>query len=89
VTSSDTQNPPRILVLMAAFSGAKWIGDQIQSVLNQKLVDLCLVIRDDASSDSTAADIEHIAARDAQVRLSVANAPSGSAARQQPCAGGQ
>jgi rhamnosyltransferase len=44
---------PRILVLLAAFNGRKWIEEQINSVLRQRGVQVHLVVGDDASTDNT------------------------------------
>ena len=49
---SDTQ--PRVVVLMATFNGAVHIGDQIRSILDQRDVNVRLIIRDDGSTDATA-----------------------------------
>jgi rhamnosyltransferase len=66
---------------MATFDGARWIDEQLDSILNQRRVDVQTVIRDDGSSDSTAANVERIAINDNRITLSVADAPSGSAAQ--------
>lgn len=44
---------PRIAVLLAAYNGEKWIEKQIETILNQKDVDLHLYISIDISTDST------------------------------------
>jgi rhamnosyltransferase len=72
---------PKVLVLLAAYNGAKWIGEQIQSVLAQTGVDVHLVIRDDGSSDSTRSEIERFTAVDSRVELIAAPAPSRSASQ--------
>lgn len=43
----------RVCVLMTSFNGSKYISDQIQSVLNQKCVDVTLYLSDDGSTDPT------------------------------------
>lgn len=45
-------------VLMSTYNGAKFISEQIASILNQKDVDLMLVVRDDGSSDETISLLE-------------------------------
>jgi rhamnosyltransferase len=50
--SSHTPSP-RILVLLATFNGAKWIEEQIDSILRQKDVNVHVVVGDDASTDNT------------------------------------
>lgn len=50
---SFNSKPPRILVLLACYNGEKYIEEQIKSILQQKDVDLDILISDDGSSDST------------------------------------
>lgn len=50
--------PRRVLVLMATYNGAKWISDQISSILNQTSVEIEIIIRDDFSTDKTVSIIE-------------------------------
>lgn len=45
---------PTVSVLMSTYNGAKYIREQIDSILNQKDVNVELLIRDDGSSDNTA-----------------------------------
>jgi rhamnosyltransferase len=68
-------------VLLAAYNGEKFIGEQIESILRQTLVDLRLVIRDDGSSDSTVPIIRRFAEADARIVLITAETASGSAAQ--------
>lgn len=44
---------PRVCVLMSTFNGERYIEEQIDSILNQKGVEITLLIRDDGSSDNT------------------------------------
>jgi rhamnosyltransferase len=60
---------PRVLVLLASYNGAAWIGEQIQSVLAQAGVEVHLVIRDDGSSDRTLSEIARFTASDSRVEL--------------------
>lgn len=48
----------KILVLLSSYNGERYISDQIKSILNQKNVDITLLIRDDGSSDNTCKIIE-------------------------------
>lgn len=43
----------KVIVLMSTYNGEKYIKEQIDSILNQKYVDLKLFVRDDGSNDST------------------------------------
>jgi glycosyltransferase involved in cell wall biosynthesis len=42
-----------ITILMAAYNGEQYIGEQIESILNQTEANWNLVIQDDCSSDAT------------------------------------
>jgi rhamnosyltransferase len=66
---------------MATYEGARWVGEQILSILNQRLVEVRIAVRDDGSSDSTANDIARLATEDPRITLSIADEPSGSAAQ--------
>lgn len=46
-------NKFKVLVLMSTYNGAKYLKEQIESILSQKNVDIQLLIRDDMSTDST------------------------------------
>lgn len=43
----------KILVMMSTYNGEKYIGEQIQSIINQKQVKVDIIIRDDGSTDHT------------------------------------
>ena len=45
---------PRVTVLMAAYNGAKLIGESLDSLLAQGFADFEVVVVDDASTDATA-----------------------------------
>jgi rhamnosyltransferase len=70
---------PRVLVLLAACNGARWIGQQIDSVLAQENVDLRLIIRDDGSTDGTPRELDRFAG-DPRVSTLDDATPTGSAA---------
>lgn len=70
---------PRILVLMAAYNGARWLGEQVDSILAQEGVALQLVIADDASRDETADMVAREWGTDARVQLLRWSTGSGSA----------
>ena len=46
-------NQPHILVLIATYNGAPWLEQQVRSILNQRGVNVQLVISDDNSTDNT------------------------------------
>jgi rhamnosyltransferase len=58
--SSDEPTLPRVLVLMAAYNGALWLNEQVDSILKQNGVHVRLVISDDWSSDGTPALLERL-----------------------------
>jgi rhamnosyltransferase len=68
------------MVLMATYNGSRWIREQMESILAQQGVELGIAVRDDASTDRTRWELARFA-QDEKVRLVVASAPSGSAAR--------
>lgn len=43
----------RVAILMSTYNGEKYLRDQLDSIFNQKNVEIRLVIRDDGSNDST------------------------------------
>lgn len=43
----------KILVILAAYNGAKYIEEQMDSILNQKSVSLTIMVFDDCSTDNT------------------------------------
>lgn len=71
---------PNVLVLLASYNGAKWINDQLTSILAQKCVHVRVVIRDDGSSDTTLKEIARFAA-DERIQVAPSSAPTGSAAQ--------
>lgn len=54
---------PRIDVLLATYNGADYLREQIDSVLAQQGVEVCLRIRDDGSSDATFSILQDYARR--------------------------
>ena len=59
----------KVTVLMSAYNGARYIKEQIQSILDQKDVTVSLVIRDDGSTDETPLILDQIAEQNANVSL--------------------
>jgi len=54
---------PQVDVLMATFNGRRWIAPQVDSILDQRGVDVQLTVSDDGSSDGT---IQYLRARSEQ-----------------------
>ena len=46
-------NKPKVLVLVATYNGEKYLRTQLDSILNQKDVDIFIKVADDRSTDST------------------------------------
>ena len=62
-----TKNVPSVLVMMASYNGEDHIAEQIESILNQKNVNITILITDDCSQDRTACICKGIAQKDARV----------------------
>lgn len=60
---------PLVSVVMANYRGAAYLHHAIESVLNQAVPDLELIVVDDLSGDDSVRIIEEYAARDPRVRL--------------------
>jgi glycosyltransferase involved in cell wall biosynthesis len=58
-----------ISVVLCSYNGARFIEEQVQSVLAQTYPVQELIVVDDASSDNTCAIIEQLAAKDGRIRL--------------------
>jgi len=69
-----------VLVLLASCNGARWIREQIESILAQEAVQARTVIADDGSSDGTLEEIARFS-QGGRVTLSTPSAPAGSAAQ--------
>jgi len=72
--------PPRVLVLLAAYNGATWIKEQIDSILGQIGVEVDLIVSDDGSSDGTP-ELLSVLADGKRVRTTCPALPTGSAAQ--------
>lgn len=80
LNSSHDQTRPRVLVLLAAYNGSAWIGRQIRSILDQEQIQVCVVVRDDGSTDGTRAELQRLGSPD-RVSLVFATHRAGSAAQ--------
>jgi glycosyltransferase involved in cell wall biosynthesis len=60
-----------ISVLMATFDGEAFIEEAIESVLQQRGVELELVVTDDGSVDATPAIVRDLARRDPRIRFAI------------------
>jgi rhamnosyltransferase len=67
------------LVLLAAYNGAAWISQQLESTLAQRGVSLHVVVRDDVSGDGTKTELLRFEG-DARIRLIFEPQRAGSAA---------
>lgn len=70
---------PRILILLATYNGEPWLREQVESILAQEGVEVCIDIGDDVSKDGTRALIESAWGQDPRVRLHAWPRGSGSA----------
>ncbi|AND64626.1 hypothetical protein AX766_09445 [Flavobacterium covae] len=59
----------KIAVLLPTYNGAKFIKEQIDSILNQSHQNIELLIRDDSSTDNTIEILRSIASQDNRVKL--------------------
>ena len=58
---SRQTSEPRIAILLAAFNGARWLNEQVESILKQTEVNLTLFISVDQSNDGTEALVNQLA----------------------------
>lgn len=58
-----------VAVLMSTYNGEKYLREQIDSILNQKAVEIYLFIRDDGSSDKTIKIIESYIRKQKNIKL--------------------
>lgn len=60
---------PKISVIMPAYNAEKYIGEAVESVLNQTYENLELLIIDDCSTDGTFQLLECIAKKDSRIKI--------------------
>ena len=71
---------PRVTVLLATHNGARWLDEQLDTILAQQGVDVRVIALDDASTDATVALLTARAALDARVTVLDLEGSAGGAA---------
>lgn len=56
-------------ILLATYNGARFVEQQIESILRQTHTDWRLLVRDDGSTDATVAICEHLRLKDSRISL--------------------
>ncbi len=69
MSESDIFPLPKVVVLLAAYNGERWVDEQVQSILNQQGVDISLHISVDEGRDNTQQLCETYAAKYSNVTL--------------------
>lgn len=59
----------KINILMATYNGRRYVGKQVESILNQTYKDFRLIISDDGSTDSTVKILEEYEDKDSRVEV--------------------
>ena len=57
----------KVDILLATYNGARFLKEQLDSILNQTHIEFRLIISDDKSTDKTRAIIEEYAAKDSRI----------------------
>ena len=70
---------PRVTVLLATHDGMPWLPEQVATILDQRGVDVELIISDDASADGSWAWLQDLATADERITLLTQREPSGRA----------
>jgi rhamnosyltransferase len=70
----------KVLVFLAVYNGAKYLKDQIISILNQKSVSVFILIRDDGSSDGSLELCREMVSRYDNINIIQDNEPTGTPA---------
>lgn len=60
---------PRVSVVMSVFNGRPFLGEAVQSILQQSFIDFELILIDDGSDDGSSEDLAAFAQGDGRVRL--------------------
>ena len=72
-------NRPKIAVLLASYNGEAFVKEQIESIINQSQVSLCIYVSDDGSHDDTISIIQKLKYKH-NIELIETNLRGGSAA---------
>lgn len=64
----DCEKPPKVSVLIPTYNYGRYLGEAIESVLNQTFVDYELIIVDNCSTDGTPVIMEDYCRRDGRIR---------------------
>lgn len=65
----DVNSEKSVLVMLAAYNGSKYIKEQVDSILNQKNVQVHVLVRDDLSKDDTVELLEEFYGDDNRVEV--------------------
>lgn len=79
-TSPDPRPAHRVAVLLATYNGARWLDEQLDSILSQEGVDVRVIALDDESTDGTFERLTERAETDARLTVLPRRGSSGSAA---------
>ncbi|MBG6055940.1 rhamnosyltransferase [Salinibacterium sp. CAN_S4] len=71
---------PEIVVLLATFNGARWIPQQVASILDQQGVGVRIIAADDGSTDGTLEWLRELASREPRLTVLEDPTPTGSSA---------
>jgi rhamnosyltransferase len=74
------RDEPTITVLLATYNGARWLDEQLDSILGQRGVRVRIIALDDESTDGTRDLLLARAAKDARLTVLASRGPSGGAA---------
>ena len=75
----ETDHAPRVDVILAAYNGREYIGEQIRSILHQQGAVAHVHVFDDASRDETREIVQQLSAETGRVWLRPYSIPSGGA----------
>ena len=80
-SETDAAPPlPRVTVLLATFNGERFLREQLDSILNQRGVDVAVIARDDRSSDDTLSILTERAAQDPRLTVLPSDVATGGSA---------